>query len=64
MIINKFIWAMAVFSAILALVIGSGFTALEYVKEPPAALMLFPRRKPPGSSLGASCRNGIPRAAD
>lgn len=28
---------MAVFSAILALVIGSGFTALEYVKEPPAA---------------------------
>ncbi|ENX8845729.1 hypothetical protein DIP35_00060 [Neisseria gonorrhoeae] len=37
MIINKFIWAMAVFSAILALVIGSGFTALEYVKEPPAA---------------------------
>lgn len=31
---DKFIWAMAVFSAILALVIGSGFTALEYVKEP------------------------------
>ena len=34
---DKFIWAMAVFAAILALVIGSGFTALEYVKEPPAA---------------------------
>ena len=34
---DKFIWAMAVFATILALVIGSGFTALEYVKEPPAA---------------------------
>ena len=34
---DKFIWAMAVFAAILALVIGSGFTALEYVKEPPTA---------------------------
>ncbi len=32
---DKFIWAMAVFAAILALVIGSGFTALEYLKQSP-----------------------------
>ena len=32
---DKFIWAMAVFAAILALVIGGGFTALEYLKQSP-----------------------------
>lgn len=43
LMMDKFIWAMAVFSAILALVIGSGFSAIEYVKELPlAAVAVMP----------------------
>ncbi len=39
---DKFIFAMAVFAAILALIIGGGFAALEYAKQHPEILELKP----------------------
>ncbi|WP_269471069.1 hypothetical protein [Neisseria animalis] len=41
---DKFVWAMAIMAVILAVIIGGGFVATEYVKKHPELFEIKPQK--------------------